>query len=417
MLGYISSTRKKSCRQCVKAKRRCDLGYPCCRRCFTKTLDCAYPNASVREAEVIIRQTTPDLVPPATTTTSSRSASTFEGGFGLDMDGIDIDPALFQQQHSSSGSSASGGTSEDAYDNNAWPIRLYLPPPRARSPTNSHSNSPSQSLKPQFSAPTYLNDAQVLFLVSGLRSFVPALAYNGHNAFIHSQLYPDAQQPSAYQDACALSALYMAKTKRNIPVLTKTIEAKVTALIATGHTWTLEEHLAAVQALIIYQSIRLFDPTLCLQEAAAPHNELLALWAAHLWKRSFNCPLPLTDCHASWVFYESLRRTVMISVFLRGAWSCITRGGLCDQVPVLARLPLTTDDRLWVEGKEAFETRTPCGRKAEVLVAYGDWSSKWKSGEHGDDPRGLGEFQRLLLVACKGKEDPRLFFKEDVSIG
>jgi hypothetical protein len=269
--------------------------------------------------------------------------------------------------------------------------------------------------------PSYLNDAQVTFIIRGLRSFIPTLAYNSHNAFIHAQLYADDHhQPSAYQDACALSALYTLKTKTNTPLLAKTIDAKITALITNSHSWTLEEHLAAVQALIIYQTIRLFDPTLNLQDAALPHNHLLALWTAHLWKRSFTSPLTLQNCHASWVFYESLRRTVFISVFLRGAWSAATRGGLCDQVPVLARLPMSTDERLWAGGKEEFEARTPCMRKREALVAYGEWSQRWRAGREGegeaDDPEGLSDFQRLLLVPCRGREDVRLFYKDGVRI-
>jgi hypothetical protein len=40
-------------------------------------------------------------------------------------------------------------------------------------------------------------------------------------------------------------------------------------------TWILTEHLAAVQALIIYQTVRLYDPILNLQEQAESHNTLL----------------------------------------------------------------------------------------------------------------------------------------------
>ncbi|KAF2643489.1 hypothetical protein P280DRAFT_394167 [Massarina eburnea CBS 473.64] len=401
MLGYISSTRKKSCRQCVKAKRRCDLGYPCCKRCFTKALDCAYPNASVREAEVIIRQATPDLALPPTTATSASSGAS-GGGIRLHME--EIDPALLQA-FSDSSASASGSRPEKSLDFESIPIAHPWPQQIYRRP---RTTPPQRPLVPHFSSPTFLNDPQVIFLISGMCAFVPALAYNGHNTFIHSHLYEE-QQPSAYQDSVAISALYMVKTQKNITVLAKSMDAKIAALIASSHSWTLEEHLAAVQALITYQLIRLFDPTMNLQSSAIPHNHLLAVWTAHLWKRSFAHPLTLPDCHASWVFYESLRRTVMISVFLRGAWSCVTRGGLCDQVPVLARLPLTTDDKLWVENKNMFESRTPCRKKAEALVAYGEWSARWDG-----DPRNLSDFQRLLLVACRGQEDPRLLQKEPV---
>ena len=91
MLGYISSTRKKSCQACVKAKRRCDLGYPICKRCLTKGLHCKYPNASVRHEEVIVRQATPDLT----------LADIIVNGNGVDDLGADastLDPIFSQLQ-------------------------------------------------------------------------------------------------------------------------------------------------------------------------------------------------------------------------------------------------------------------------------------------------------------------------------
>ncbi|KAF2681281.1 hypothetical protein K458DRAFT_309863 [Lentithecium fluviatile CBS 122367] len=375
MLGYISSTRKKSCRQCVKAKRRCDLGFPCCRRCFAKGLACAYPNASVREAEVIIRQTTPDLAPlhgPAE-----------EVGFGLGPSGPGelpeqehvgaiIDPALLQ----------------------SWEVQQPTPSIR-------------RELLPDIWAPSYLNEDQVCFLIDRLCSLVPSLVFSGHNAFIHQSLYAK-QQPSAYEDSCALSALYLAKTPQNAPVITRSIENKIKGLVAARRTWSLTEHLAAVQAMIIYQAIRLFDPELEVQATAAGQNRFLEAWTAALWRRSFREPATFPSAWDAWVFYESLRRTVLISVFLRGGWSCINRGGLCDQIPVLAKLPLERYDVLWgVSDEGEFEMRRGMGKEAkESLVAYGEWAAEWRGGR--DDVGGLTEWQRMLLAACRGKDDPRL---------
>ncbi|KAJ5773679.1 hypothetical protein N7457_008575 [Penicillium paradoxum] len=38
------STRKKSCRKCVQAKARCDLGNPKCKRCTVRSIICEYPS-------------------------------------------------------------------------------------------------------------------------------------------------------------------------------------------------------------------------------------------------------------------------------------------------------------------------------------------------------------------------------------
>ncbi|KAJ4286309.1 hypothetical protein N0V90_013343 [Kalmusia sp. IMI 367209] len=383
MLGYISSTRKKSCRQCVKAKRRCDLGYPCCKRCFSKALDCAYPNASVREAEVVIRQRTPDLAP-------------LPGDVDIvwaPAEPSNFDPALLQTSESSSSPESLPEQSQN---------RVYW--------KRSAEPQVSRHLLPKIWAPSWLNDEQVLFMVSRMRSFVPTLAFTGCNTFVHAKLY-EKHQPAAFQDSCSLSALYLAKTKQNTHIIHRSIEDKINGLIASSHGWSLPEHLAAVQALIIYQIIRLFDgdTNIPFRSAAARQNHLLEVWTAHLWKRSFSEPISFKKPWDAWVFYESLRRTVMISVFLRGGWTALTQDGLCDQVPVLARLPLSKGDGFWDIDEAEFERRVEGEEGKDQLIAYGDFSLTWQPG---DDLEKLTEFQRLLLAPCRGAVDPRLYLAE-----
>ncbi|KAL5372698.1 hypothetical protein DPSP01_013315 [Paraphaeosphaeria sporulosa] len=394
MLGYISSTRKKSCKQCVKAKRRCDLGYPCCKRCFSKSLDCAYPN-SVREAEVVIRQRTPDLAPLDHVGDNDL--------IGLQPVGCDFDLAILQVSTSDSKSSSSpesrSNIAEDREEQDATNRQaLYW--------KSSKEPAVSRQMLPKIWAPSWLNEDQLLFMVSRMRSFVPTLAFTGANTFIHTALYK-SHQPTAFQDSISLSALYLAKTKQNAPILIRSIDEKINGLIARSNGWSLQEHLAAVQALIVYQIIRLFDGDLGQAGTAARQNHLLELWTAHLWKRSFAEPIAFSKPWDAWVFYESLRRTVMISVFMRGSWNALTQGGLCDQVPVLARLPLSKGDGFWDIREEEFDRRVARVDGRDQLVAYGDFSLSWKPGE--DDVGGLTEFQRLLLAACRGHMDPRLY--------
>ncbi|KAJ4358586.1 uncharacterized protein N0V89_003170 [Didymosphaeria variabile] len=396
MLGYISSTRKKSCKQCVKAKRRCDLGYPCCKRCFSKSLDCAYPNASVREAEVVIRQRTPDLAPLTQVGDNDLLAD-------LQPAGPEIDPAILQVSTSDSNSSSSPESWSDVVGD--WEKEQEGRQRQALYWKRSQEPAISTHILPKIWAPSWLNEEQLLFMVSRMRSFVPTLAFTGSNMFIHSALYK-SHQPTAFQDSISLSALYLAKTKQNTPILARSIEEKINGLIANSNEWSLQEHLAAVQALIVYQIIRLFDGDLIQAGIAAKHNRLLELWTAHLWKRSFAEPIPFSKPWDAWVFYESLRRTVMMSVFMRGGWNALTQDGLCDQVPVLARLPLSKGDGFWNIGEEEFEKRVAGVDGRDQLISYGDFSLNWMPG---DDMEGLTEFHRLLLAPCRGHLDPRLY--------
>ncbi|CAO2657547.1 Nn.00g036730.m01.CDS01 [Neocucurbitaria sp. VM-36] len=405
MLGYISSTRKKSCHACVKAKRRCDLGYPFCKRCFVKGLDCKYPNAqktTVRDAEVVIRQSTPDFTPPVASVVSS-SAEPLDIQIASDID-ANIDPLFLQAPYSSSdssGSSPESGHNDRSNDwRNDWRQELSVLKRRTIPATQI-----CRSLQPEVLVPSILNEDQVAAVNRRLCAFVPDMAFSGSTLFLHQNLY-QKHQPQAYQDCVALSALYLTKNIMNQSILANSINAKISALITTSSTWTLSEHLAAVQALIIYQIIRLFDLDLNLRTQAEKHNSLLEIWSAHLWKRFFNEKPAFQNSFESWVFNESLRRTILMSVFTRCAWSGLTRGGLADQVHVLARLPITRDLEAWMAGPEDWNARAlPYITEEEGLVAYGDLAMAWN---HKMDVETLDPFGKLLLMPCRGGDDPRL---------
>jgi hypothetical protein len=206
----------------------------------------------------------------------------------------------------------------------------------------------------------------------------------------------------AYQDSCSLSALYLLKTDKNRSLIKSSIDAKISALIAMSTSWSLAEQLAAVQALTIYEIIRLFDTDLNVQGLVAEQNKLLKRWTAQLWKRSFNEPQTFPSPYASWVVYESLRLTVLISTSVRGVWGCVKNNGLCDVVPILAGLPMTKDRQLWGLNGQAWANKTRCRQEKDSLIAYGDFSLSWNADE--EDVMELPEFEKMLLVVCRGDE-------------
>lgn len=263
------------------------------------------------------------------------------------------------------------------------------------------------SIQPEVVAPAYLNDDQVQYVLRALRACVPSMAYTGSALFLHQSLW-QRYQPGAYQDCVSISALYLCKTGGNTSLITNSISSKVSKLKAASSQWGLLEHLAAVQTLIIYQIIRLFDPSMEEQAKAQAQkqNLLLETWAAHLWKRSFTEPTLLANCYETWVFNESLRRTIMMSVFVRCAWSMYTRDGLADQVPVLAQIPFTKDFQAWKTELEAWSSSVLPGLLVEDgFTVYMDLTAKWT---HEDEVETLDPFGKLLLAACRGADDPRL---------
>jgi hypothetical protein len=378
-MHHISATRKKSCTACVKSKRRCDLKLPSCQRCRAKKLVCTYAPTGVRNQEKAVQ---PDL--PVQVSALDSSAQ-----FQLHNHNTNLDP-LFAN-FSSHGEACK---SLQGICHLPLPLDYCIPEPRI-----------SKGPWPHSFALSFLNNEQIRYIVGALRAFVPSLAYTGSTQFVHQSLW-DLYQPEAYQDSVAIASLYLYKNSKNKNILTNMIGSKITDLISASSNWTLLEHLAAVQALIVYQIIRLFDPDLNQQTQAEKNNALLELWAAQLWKRSFNEPPAFANDYDAWVFEESLRRTTMISVFTRCAWSCMTKDGLADQAPVLVRLPLTRDLSAWERTSENLTTISPpIPGKQETLVAYGDFSQSWTVNHRVEQ---LDPFTKLLLAACRGADDPRL---------
>ncbi|EUC40828.1 hypothetical protein COCMIDRAFT_107770 [Bipolaris oryzae ATCC 44560] len=410
MLGYISSTRKKSCTACVKAKRRCDLGYPFCKRCFVKGLDCAYPTppktpVSVRDTEIVIRHTdTPprDSSQPATATIASASATAATNAATSVEPDCDFarDPWIVLRrdggESSESDEASLSSSSESSPEvwmghDNSLTARLPL----------------RRTLLPTVVVPVLLNEQQSTFVIEGLCSLVTSMACSGTTHFLHRNLFADHDQPVAYQDCVALSALYMAQNASYTGnILVNSINAKIAALVKEAPTWSLMQHLAAVQALIIYQIIRLFDPILGAQEQAVKHNVLLEQWATSLFHRScYDMPF-FADERSRWVFTESLRRTLFMAVFTRCSWSVFTCGGLASQVHVLAGMPLTKDLGRWSQEEDkALCQGESMQSQEQELISYVDMSVDWS---HDKSVEELGSFGQLLLVPCRGRDDVRL---------
>ena len=401
-MHFISATRKKSCNACVKSKRRCDLEIPFCRRCRVKGFDCSYPiptlkSSSAPDRNVVVSRQTVQSSSDLSSEPASVNSTTV-----LPFHGCVIRHGGSSQASSVAGSSSSSGSSPESWQEElgvtAAPLLLDSAPPTA--PLQLY-----RTLLPEVIVPTYLDAGRVQYLARALRSFVSSMAYTGATPFLHQNLWKN-QQPESYQDCVSISALYLCKTSANNALIANTINFKIAKLITASRTWSLAEHLAAVQTLIVYQIMRLFDASLNAREQAQKQSVLLDAWAASLWKRSFIEPAVLGTSHETWVFNESLRRTVMIAVFVRCAWSTYTRGGLASQLHVLASIPFTKDAKAWKveEGKWDSDVLPELLEKNSLTV-YTDYTDWWSHEKEVDVLDGFG---RLLLGAARGKDDPRL---------
>lgn len=104
--------------------------------------------------------------------------------------------------------------------------------------------------------------------ISNIRSCLRQWVAEGKTLFIHRQLYRDGI-PRIMQDVYTTCTAYLTKNKANETMILRIIEERAAQLIEEQdlveelhHSNSLScvlDHLARVQALLIYQIIRLFD--------------------------------------------------------------------------------------------------------------------------------------------------------------
>jgi len=153
---------------------------------------------------------------------------------------------------------------------------------------------------------------------------------------------------------------------------------KLKRLIAASKSFTrVEDWLLAVQTLIIYQIIRVFDGNIQQKEFAEQDFKLLENWTLRLQQACVEGP---------WLLMESIRRTLMVSVIFR----CLCKfmkDGLSDLVPMMAVLPVSENTAKW-EGRES---------EAGPLVSYQSFVHHWNNGR----VTTVDAYEMLLLKACR----------------
>ena len=160
----------------------------------------------------------------------------------------------------------------------------------------------------------------------------------------------------------------------------------------------MEETLVGVQALVIYQIIRLFDGDIRQRANAERHFPLLETWTCRLRSLANNLmsdnSVAQWSLYQRWIFIESARRTVMMSTMVQGMYN-VVKNGVCSLVPFLATLPISINGALWNMSEEEWWQST-LGLGSELLP-YSEFVDEWSSGA----AMQIDAFETILLVACK----------------
>lgn len=350
-------SRQKSCIACAEGKRRCNRQTPQCSRCRSRGVQCIFikrssiqqgqDEASLKPIDTCILEDSSDLVslslPIESSVSDCRGTSPW----------LTINPALFT----------------------------------------------SPLLVPETSYPdiAFLDRWSVNQLVRNIKSYPGMFSRFQEAPFIHPRLY-ETYLPDAIQDAFTMCAAYLTKSTETEDMISRILEAKTAHLVQQSFEFrSLEELLAAVQALVLFHIIQIFDGNIRQRSIAEQNLYTLKSWTIQLRVRAGDLgPGPTWQ---EWIFAESVRRTVIFSMLIDGLYS-VLKFGYCTNVPALSMLPFTSGGALWhATTSTAWLTESNRGKSNTLL--YGDFSQAWENGMVSYE---LDSFQRLLLIPCMGEK-------------
>ncbi|KAF2866999.1 hypothetical protein BDV95DRAFT_583347 [Massariosphaeria phaeospora] len=361
-----SSSRRRSCSECVKAKRKCGMELPRCRRCEKKDILCSYP----------------------TNTGPSLSDMPFPELEFPWLDDLMRDPNV----------SPWSGTLQPQLAGSSASYTAQIEPDVHPAP----QGVPEYLVAVEGRTRTTLTRPETEAALHRFRTWPHKWLWEGKAPFIHPRLYASSM-PKPLQDAYAACAIYSTKNERNEFVAFTVIEAKANELVQSPnqHSWTPLDLLAAVQALLIYQFIRLFDGDIrqrALAEAAEP---VLAVWAEQLKSRTEEEQRYTTataPSWRSWVFSESVRRTITMSYMLHGIYSFVKRG-YCTMSEKVKSNSFTAQRELW-DASSALEWERIKQSHDPHWIHNMDFNAMLQHGRGAE----LDDFGLLMLITYKGKD-------------
>jgi hypothetical protein len=241
------------------------------------------------------------------------------------------------------------------------------------------------------------------FAVHGFKTFPEKWVKEGKAPFIHPQLYA-SNMPRSLQDAYAACAIYSTKTEQNASVAFAVIESRANELIcdtkSASTIWTPLELLAAVQSLLVFQMIRLFDGDIRQRTLAEEAEPTLDKWTQELRDRTEQEILTTTANAASWrawLFAESVRRTIVMSYMLKGTYSLV-KYGHCTMGAAITALSFTAQRALWA-ASSTFEWSSAVRDTPSLWIQNMSFNPVLEIGKSWD----LDDFGIVMMVMYKGR--------------
>ncbi|KAF4951801.1 hypothetical protein FSARC_12806 [Fusarium sarcochroum] len=387
------SSRRKSCFACVRGKRRCDLDFPECGRCLARRVTCLYAWISPEEAHAVVQSSSsslwmpqeirPDQTGPIETLqwdyqlpgpgeSHAHDDMTFDSLLPLTTP-VALPPALVPLLKEIMGRGRTISflnpdlqlKSPEASNLNAGSV--------SHAPQPSHSfNVPSTSLQINNNSPITTDrifQARSEYAAGRLVLQIKALAETGQTTFIH---HTHVEASGILRDALATCSMHVMRNSTNMFLVQSEITRRAELLVqATEKAISLSQSgsystmnldlLPTVQAMLIYQCMRLFSTGDVAQQTQAERDaEPLARWIRILedqtqWSRGNSADATQLDIPVwnDWIQSESIQRTLIFAELLDGIYTYLKFSWYRPSAR-MAKLCFTGQVALW-EARSAAE--------------------------------------------------------------
>lgn len=274
-----------------------------------------------------------------------------------------------------------------------------------------------------FSVPDYLtiNDApsrsvlsgeiyqqRIVYAVQRLRSFPASFVSTGRTAFIHQSLY-DKYTPQTLGDTMAVCALYDRKSYATQLLVFRVISQHANRLVEEldrlGSS-TLDL-LASVQALTLVQIIRLFDGDIR-QRADAERTQPVFVDSVrrlqqHMldigddWQNTVtSSQMSGADPYDSWLYAESLRRTIIMGYTLQGLY-CFLKNGWDDSHHEFENLSFFGQKALWLSSS-SFQWELALKNTHALPIRFSTWDADIACA----NPEDIEDLGMVMMALIKG---------------
>jgi hypothetical protein len=248
-----------------------------------------------------------------------------------------------------------------------------------------------------------MDRSRIRFLIRQMKTYPTLLVQNGKAPFIHPQAsHAWPLIPPPLQDAIAASALYLSKNEKNEAIMWDIVSTKVAVLMEARASWSVAEHLTCLQALVIYQIIRLFDGDIRARADAEASENTLVDWTDRLVARTGANISPETvvsNSWENWVFEEAVSRTVIVSRMVQ-AMFMIVKQGFCTLVEAVTEMSFTAQKALWY-APTAVHWQQACKQNKRFYLHKMDFAELMAKGDLSE----VDELGVLMLVCYKGVDD------------